>query len=49
MAITQTSIAVLTNDAAFLANILRKYMQDENFTTPYLVDLVNHLNPEIGC
>lgn len=49
MAITQTSIAVLTNDAAFLAKLVEKYMKDENFTTPYLTDLVNHLNPKAGC
>jgi hypothetical protein len=44
-----STIAITTNDAAFLSHLLEKYMKDENFTTAYLTDLVNYLNPKAGC
>lgn len=48
--ITETAkIEIHLNDAAFLAQLLYKYMSDNNYETAYLRDLAKHLNGKAGC
>jgi hypothetical protein len=43
------SVTVTPNDAVFLAQLLYKYMSDNNYETAHLRDLAKRLNGKVGC
>ena len=44
----EVAITVTPNDAAFLGQLLKKWM-DENLETVYHSNLLTHLNGKAGC